>query len=88
MYSKGISELREKWSYKNIALCKETLSVWKKLGLDYRAIKCNCIWWCNTDWVSTSPDWPDYVRPTKLYENLGSGNELFWAEIGVAFYIS
>ena len=24
--------------------CKETLAMWAKLGMDYRKIKCNCVW--------------------------------------------
>jgi hypothetical protein len=26
-----------------IALCKESYPVWKKLGLDYKNPKCNCV---------------------------------------------
>jgi len=44
MYSNLISYLRKKWNYKNIALCKETKAMWAKLGMDYKKIKCNCIW--------------------------------------------
>lgn len=28
----------------NISLCKETKSMWNDLGLDYKKIKCNCVW--------------------------------------------
>ncbi|MGB3478759.1 MAG: three-Cys-motif partner protein TcmP [bacterium] len=44
MYSNLISYLRNKWIYKKIALCKETKAMWAKLGMDYKKIKCNCIW--------------------------------------------
>ncbi|MEM5804463.1 MAG: hypothetical protein QXU82_01270 [Candidatus Aenigmatarchaeota archaeon] len=27
----------------SIGICKETVGMWKELGLDYRHIKCNCI---------------------------------------------
>ena len=27
-----------------IAMCKETISMWKELGLDYTKCKCNCVW--------------------------------------------
>jgi len=27
-----------------IAMCKETKSMWKDLGLNYRECKCNCVW--------------------------------------------
>jgi hypothetical protein len=29
--------------YTEVALCKETLAMWAKLGMDYRRIKCNCV---------------------------------------------
>ncbi len=29
---------------KEVAFCKETLAMWAKLGMDYRKIKCNCVW--------------------------------------------
>ena len=44
MYSNLISYLRKKWDYNKIALCKETKAMWAKLGMDYKKIKCNCIW--------------------------------------------
>jgi spore photoproduct lyase len=43
MYHELIEYLREKHDYSNIALCKETLEIWGKLGMDYRNIKCNCV---------------------------------------------
>jgi len=43
MYSTVISYLKENYDYSNIALCKETLEMWEKLGLDWRDIRCNCI---------------------------------------------
>lgn len=44
MYSKLIEYLKEKHNYKKVALCKETLGMWKMLKMDFRKIKCNCIW--------------------------------------------
>jgi spore photoproduct lyase len=36
--------LKNRYSYSNIALCKETLAMWGILGMDYKKIKCNCVW--------------------------------------------
>ena len=36
-------DLLESYGFKNYALCKETVGMWKALGLDYRKIKCNCL---------------------------------------------
>ncbi|MFC1593074.1 hypothetical protein ACFL4C_03575, partial [Candidatus Omnitrophota bacterium] len=44
MYALLINQLREKYNYSDIALCKETLAMWGRLGMDYKNIKCNCIW--------------------------------------------
>lgn len=43
MYREVIDYLKETHDYTNVALCKETLEVWDKLGMDYRSIKCNCV---------------------------------------------
>jgi ParB/RepB/Spo0J family partition protein len=44
MYSTLINYLREEYGYTDVALCRETLGMWVKLGMDYRNIRCNCIW--------------------------------------------
>jgi spore photoproduct lyase len=44
IYNSLISYLREQYGYSNVALCKETMEIWNELGMDYREIKCNCIW--------------------------------------------
>lgn len=44
MYWKVISYLRRNYNYKKIALCKETIEMWQMLGMNFRQIKCNCIW--------------------------------------------
>ncbi len=43
MYSTIIDYLKDEYNYKNIALCKETVEMWEKLGVNYKRIKCNCI---------------------------------------------
>ena len=43
MYYSLAKHLREEFNYTNVALCKETLSIWDRLGMDYRKIKCNCL---------------------------------------------
>lgn len=46
LYTTVMDHLIEKYDYRNVAVCKDTLAVWrvlkKKYGLDYRDIKCNC----------------------------------------------
>jgi len=44
MYSTIINQLKQEFKYEEIALCKETVAIWAKLGMDYKRIKCNCIW--------------------------------------------
>ena len=44
MYATIINQLKKIYNYSDIALCKETVVMWEKLGMDYRKIKCNCIW--------------------------------------------
>ena len=51
MYLHLIKYLKEKYNYTNISLCKETIEMWEKLrskfespDLDYKRIRCNCIW--------------------------------------------
>ncbi|MHA1578469.1 MAG: radical SAM protein, partial [Candidatus Freyarchaeota archaeon] len=38
-----IKQLQENYNYKHVALCKETVEMWEKIGMDYKRIKCNCI---------------------------------------------
>jgi spore photoproduct lyase len=44
MYSMLIDYLKNNYSYTSVALCKETVEMWEKIGLDYKKIRCNCIW--------------------------------------------
>jgi spore photoproduct lyase len=39
-----IGQLKTSYDYEAVALCKETVAMWEALGMDYRTIKCNCIW--------------------------------------------
>jgi spore photoproduct lyase len=44
MYLTVIYHLKEKYNFNEIALCKETVAMWGRLGMDYKKIKCNCTW--------------------------------------------
>jgi len=44
IYKTIIERLKNKYSYSNIALCKETRAMWEKLGMDWTQIRCNCVW--------------------------------------------
>jgi len=44
MYKTIISYLNEKYKYNKVALCKETLAIWDILNMNYKKIKCNCVW--------------------------------------------
>ena len=43
MYDTIISYLKEQFGYSDVGVCKDTVEMWKRLGVDYRDIKCNCI---------------------------------------------
>ncbi len=38
-----VMDLLEEYGFRNYGLCKETVGMWKALGMDYREIKCNCL---------------------------------------------
>jgi len=42
MYNTIINHLKSKYSFDNISLCKETISMWENIHKDYKLIKCNC----------------------------------------------
>ena len=42
MYRTIVLALRGQHKFKKVALCKETVSMWELLGMDWRNIKCNC----------------------------------------------
>jgi spore photoproduct lyase len=44
IYATIINLLKNKYNYSSVALCKETLAMWGRLGMDYKKIKCNCVW--------------------------------------------
>jgi len=44
MYATIINQLKKSYDYSEVALCKETMAMWGRLGMNYRKIKCNCIW--------------------------------------------
>ena len=43
MYRVLIQCLKDRFDYTDVALCKETINIWDKLGMDYKEIKCNCL---------------------------------------------
>ncbi len=43
IYSILFNYLKENHNFKNVAMCKETIEMWNRLGMDYRKIRCNCI---------------------------------------------
>jgi len=44
MYYFILNYLSDAYSYNEVAFCKETKSIWRKLNKDYTKIKCNCVW--------------------------------------------
>jgi len=44
MYSSIIKFLKQRYQYKQVAPCKETIQMWDRLGMDYKKIRCNCVW--------------------------------------------
>jgi len=43
MYSEVIDCLKSKYTYEKVALCKETIEMWNSLRMNYKQIRCNCI---------------------------------------------
>lgn len=43
IYRTIIRYLKAEYNYSNVALCKETIAMWERLGMDYRKIRCNCV---------------------------------------------
>ena len=43
MYGALIQHMGDRFGYSSVGLCKETVEVWGRLGMDYRTITCNCI---------------------------------------------
>lgn len=43
LYASIFNYLKTEYSFTKVALCKETVVMWKKLNMDYATIKCNCL---------------------------------------------
>jgi DNA repair photolyase len=43
LYSEVIDYLKSKYNYEKIGLCKETIEMWNSLKMNYKQIKCNCV---------------------------------------------
>ena len=43
IFNSLIKYLEDEYDFFEIGLCKETVGMWEKLGMDYKEIKCNCI---------------------------------------------
>jgi len=39
-----LEHLKNNLGYTDVALCKETVAMWKKLKTTWHTIKCNCVW--------------------------------------------
>jgi len=44
MYSTMMQHLEAMYNFTKVALCKETLQMWSGLKMDYKRIRCNCLW--------------------------------------------
>jgi len=44
MYSEIIEYLKSKYNYEKVSLCKETIEMWNNLNMNYKQIRCNCIY--------------------------------------------
>ncbi|GAH81112.1 unnamed protein product, partial [marine sediment metagenome] len=44
IYKIMLEYLRNNLRYTDVALCKETVAMWEKLGMDWHEIRCNCVW--------------------------------------------
>jgi len=43
MYTSLVTSLRESHGFRKVAFCKETVQMWKDMGMNYRTIRCNCV---------------------------------------------
>jgi spore photoproduct lyase len=44
MYSEMIEYLKSRYNYEKVFLCKETIEMWNNLKMNYKQIRCNCIY--------------------------------------------
>ena len=42
MYRTIIDYLKDEHGFTDVGLCKETVEMWKELGMDWRGVRCNC----------------------------------------------
>ena len=42
LYRTIIDYLKQSYKFDEVSLCKETVGMWERLGLDYRTMRCNC----------------------------------------------
>jgi len=43
IYSAIFNRMKENHGFKRFAMCKETIEMWNKLGINYKKIRCNCV---------------------------------------------
>jgi len=44
IYNAILEYLKSEFNYNKVALCKETIEMWGKLGINYQEIQCNCLY--------------------------------------------
>jgi spore photoproduct lyase len=44
IFSSILQYIQNEHSYSNLALCKEPVSMWEALGMDWKHCRCNCTW--------------------------------------------
>lgn len=44
IYKTIINHLENEYKYHNVGLCKETIKMWDNLKMNYKSIKCNCLY--------------------------------------------
>jgi len=44
IFSAILEHIRNQHNYNNLALCKEPVSMWDALGMDWKRCRCNCTW--------------------------------------------
>jgi spore photoproduct lyase len=44
MYQTVSRYLRDQYNFSGVALCKETVAMWEELKMDWKQVRCNCVW--------------------------------------------
>jgi len=44
IFSAILEHIRNQHNYNHLALCKEPVSMWDALGMDWKHCRCNCVW--------------------------------------------